>query len=459
MTIQQMQMQLISKEKSSYDLTLEVLKRIKEKESFNAIAVVSPVSLNLAKQRDEERRRGYLRGPLHGIPIVIKDNILYADGTPTTANSFALSTLIPKENAFLVNQLLEAGAVVVGKANLSEFAYFMGGPSMPSGYGSMYGQVKHPVYPSLDPLGSSTGSAVAVALGLIPASIGSETNGSLMAPGFMNQVVSFKPSFGLVSKHGIIPISPTQDTAGPIATSVYDCALLFDVLNVEDKQDETTLRLPRQTDLARSLLEPIKPGNIGFFYIKNQEYSRLELLTIKTAKTHLTNLGFVCIDIQVNSMVLDNYPTLLQEFKVSLNAFLSEFSDKRTPKSLEEVIEFNKTHQERCLRYGQDILIASEATLEGLSHPLYVQQRKSLLEESATMQHLMIEHDLQAIVTPTWLSYAPIFGNPSLCIPEGYVEEKPTALIFVGKKYDDRLLLKIGHLYEQSRKGLGFVSK
>jgi len=459
MTIHHMQQLLISGEKSSYDLTLDAFKKISDNESFNAIACVSPLALDLAKKRDEERRRGFLRGPLHGIPIVIKDNIFYADGTPTTANSFSLSTLIPKENAFIVDQLLDAGAIILGKANLSEFAYFMGGESMPSGYGSMYGQVKHPVYSSLDPLGSSTGSAVAVALGLIPASIGTETNGSLMAPGFMNQVVSFKPTFGVVSKHGIIPISPNQDTAGPIATTVYDCALLFDAINREDNQDQTTVQLPRQTDIASSLLEPLKPGKIGFFSIKNQPYSPLELLTIHTAKARLEKLGFNCHDVMVDSMILDNYPTLLQEFKVSLNGFLSHVQDQKTPKSLKDIIQFNQNHKDRCLRYGQDILLDSEATQGGLSDSVYLELRKNLLEEASIMEQLMIKHNLQALVTPTWLSYAPIFGNPSLCIPEGYVEKKPTALIFVGKKCDDRLLLQIGHLYEQSRKDLAFQDK
>jgi amidase len=138
---------------------------------------------------------------------------------------------------------------------------------------------------------------------------------------------------------------------------------------------------------------------------------------------------------------------------------LSHVQDSKTPKSLKDIIQFNQNHKDRCLRYGQDILLASEATQGGLSNSVYLELRKNLLEEASIMEQLMIKHSLQALVTPTWLSYAPIFGNPSLCIPEGYVEKKPTALIFVGKKYDDRLLLQIGHLYEQSRKDLAFQNK
>ncbi len=182
MNIQELSAALAARKTTSVDLVKAAFKRIDETKEFNAIGVTSPKALELAKQLDEERSIGRLRGPLHGIPVVIKDNILYQDGTPTTANSYALRDLMPPYNALIVERMIAAGAIIVAKANLSELANFLTTEGMPNGYGSMYGQVKHPYDESVDPLGSSTGSAVAVALDIVPVSIGSETNGSLMAP-------------------------------------------------------------------------------------------------------------------------------------------------------------------------------------------------------------------------------------------------------------------------------------
>lgn len=452
MTIQEMQIVLIKGDKTSFQLTVEALGYVDRYKEKNAIAVLSPLAFSLAKQRDEERKKGFIRGPLHGIPILIKDNILYADGTPTTANSFALSQFIPKENATIVSLLLNAGAVIIGKANLSEFAYFMGGEKMPSGYGSMYGQVKHPHFESVDPLGSSTGSAVAVALHITEISIGTETNGSIMAPAFQNQVVGFKPTFGLVSKHGIIPISPTQDTAGPFANTVYDCALVMDILNVEDAKDKDTELLPRPISFAETLLQPFIPKRIGLLSIKKTPYDLLEGQTMHNIKLRLQALGFECVDIEIEEQKLDNYPTLLQEFKVSLNQFLIDFKSEGLPSSLESIINFNEQNADRCLKYGQDIFLASQVTTGGLSERQYLERREVLINEASTLEHLLIQQDLQAIVTPTWMSFAPVFGNPSLCIPEGYVDQKPTGAVFIGKKYDDALLLQLGNFYQTYRK-------
>lgn len=452
MTVQEMQVALITGKKTAHQLTVEALAVAKTQHDKNAIAILSPLALTLASQRDEERKKGFIRGPLHGIPLLIKDNILYADGTPTTANSFALSKFIPKNNATIINLLLNAGAVIIGKANLSEFAYFMGGEKMPSGYGSMYGQVKHPYFDNIDPLGSSTGSAVAVALNITQISIGTETNGSIIAPAFQNQIVGFKPTFGLVSKHGIIPISPTQDTAGPLANSVYDCALIMDVLNVEDKFDQDTLLLPRPTSFSENLTKAFVPKRIGLLSIDKSPYDAFELETMKKIKKQLASLGFQCVDITLEEQKLDNYPTLLQEFKVSLNQFLSEFQVRGLPSSLASIIEFNNENADRCLKYGQEILLASEATVGGLLEAKYLEHRKHLIQEAAVIENALVQHDLQAVVSPTWMSFAPIFGNPSLCIPEGYVDQKPTGAVFVGKKYDDALLLQLGNFYQTYRK-------
>ena len=412
----------------------------------NALAVISPLAIKHAQARDEERKRGFIRGPLHGVPIVIKDNILFADGTPTTANSFALKHLIPSQHATLVRSLLDAGAIIFAKANLSEFAYFMGDEKTPSGYGSMYGQVKHPVDETLDPYGSSTGSAVAVALNIVPASIGTETNGSLMAPAHQCQIVAFKPTPGMISREGIIPISPTQDTAGPMAHTVYDCALLMDVLSKEDDQDPLTKQVVRPSSFIETLAHPLPPRRIGILVFPKQPYHPIDIVQMENTKKHLRELGHTLIDVTMDVPELDNYPTLMREFKVALNAFLNEHPHPGMPKSLSEVIYFNQQNADRCLRYGQETLIKSEGMPDTYDET-YFQLRSQLLQEASLLETRMIAESLDYVFAPTWLGFAPIYGQPSLCLPMGYVDHRPTAHTFIGRKGHDLELLHFGHTY------------
>lgn len=416
----------------------------------NAIAVISPLALYEAKLCDEDRRKGILRGKLHGIPIVIKDNIFYRDGTPTTCNSYAFHDLIPPYDATLVKALKKEGAIILGKANLSEFAYFMSNDHMPSGYGSMYGQVKHPFDETIDPYGSSTGSAVAVKLGIVAASVGTETNGSLMAPAYQCQIVSMKPTIGMISRHGIIPISPVQDTAGPMAQTVKDCALLLDVLAEADSNDDMTINIPRPSSFSKDIDQKLASSIIGVLSIKSYPYNEVEMNMIKKTKERLASLGHKTIDLEVESMKLNNEETLLYEFKSAMNSFLSSISKSTSMKSLEDIIAFNKLHERRCLRYGQTILEASQQTSGQLNDLDYIDKRAKLLEEASIVDTLIQKHHLIAIVSPWWLGYAPIYGNPSICIPEGIFDGTPKAMVFIGKRYDDHTLLKLTHQYQQT---------
>jgi amidase len=414
----------------------------------NAIAVISPYALFQAKERDDEREKGLIRGPLHGIPIVIKDNILYKDGTPTTANAFSFHDLIPPYDAEVVRRLIDQGAIILGKANLSEFAYFMSYDDMPSGYGSMYGQVKHPFDEKIDPYGSSTGSAVAVKLGITEIAIGSETNGSLMAPAYQTQIVSFKPSFGYVSKHGIIPISPTQDTAGPMALNVRDCAILMDVIAGEDQKDPSTCNLPRPQSFSAHLDDRLKPSKVGLITFKEHPYKDANLIVIEQATKRLQQLGHEVVTIEIENPELSNDATLLVEFKYAMNQFLSEVNGSTRMTSLSDIIAFNEVNERRCLRYGQSILTKANETSGKLSDPEYIETRKALLEKASLFEHIMKEKDLIAVMSPFWMGFAPIYGNPSICIPEGVIDGIPKAMVFVGKKYDDERLLKLGHQYQ-----------
>lgn len=452
MTLQEQIKKLESGELTSVDLLFDALKKHEAFLSKNAIASISPLAYKMALERDEERKNGIIRGPLHGIPVLIKDNILYQDFTPTTANAFAFHDLVPPFHATVVDELIKKGLVILGKANLSEFAYFMSYDDMPSGYGSMHGQVKHPFDESVDPLGSSTGSAVAVKLGIVPLAVGSETNGSLMAPAYRTQIVSIKPTFGYVSKHGIIPISPTQDTAGPMAHTVYDAAMLLDVLASEDQKDDTTHGLKRPKSFLEFMDVPIKQGKVGIISIKGHTYSKEDLKAIEEAKDLLLNMGLDIMDLEIEYPKTKNDATMLYEFKASMNAFLESIKGSTKRTSLKDIISFNELHKERCLRYGQSILTAAEATSGDLSDPVYLDYRKTLMEEFSLFEKLMLEHDLLAVTAPLWMGFAPIYGNPSICVPSGIIDGQIKSMVFVGKKYEDSKLIQLCHQFEQAKK-------
>lgn len=445
-TIKAMIQALETGKTTSLELVEEALKEHYRYISKNAIALISPQAKRLARKRDLERSEGYIRGPLHGIPLVIKDNIFYKDGTPTTCNAYAFHDFYPPVHAKIVNHLLNQGAIILGKANLSEFAYFMSEDNMPSGFGSMYGQVKHPFDESVDPLGSSTGSAVAVKLAIVPGAIGTETNGSLMAPEFQCQIVALKPTFGLVSQAGIIPLSPLQDTAGPMANTSYDCALLMDALiNVRDDSHP----FPFSHSFKEAMEKPLSEGKVGLVYFKGHAYSDEEKEVIEKAKIRIIKSGFTYEEITIELPAMENDKTLLVEFKYAIDKFLKEMGERTPYKSLEDIIEFHRNNAKRCLKHGQTLLEKSAATHGDLTNPEYLKWRDQLLMEAHLFEKLLHERNLVAIGTPVWLSFAPIYGNPSLCIPMGVYNKQPKAMVFVAKKYDDQTLLRFGDAYEK----------
>lgn len=432
---------------TSVELVKQALKAHEQWLDKNAIGSVLPSAIELAENLDEERKNGHLRSALHGIPIAIKDNILFNDGTPTTCNSYAFHDFIPPFNASIVDKLLDAGIIPLFKANLSEFAYFMSDEDMPSGYGSMHGQVKHPFDESIDPYGSSTGSAVAVKLGIVPISIGSETNGSLMAPAYQCQIVSYKPTFGLVSKQGIIPISNTQDTAGPMGNTVADCALLMDILSFSDSKDPDTLK-HAHVPVSNQLDKPLKPSKVGLLSLSNYPYDEDTKLVYEQTKQRLISMGHTVLEVVTAYPSMDNNPTLTIEFKANMNRFLKQVQGFTPHQSLSDIIEFNLNHAERCLKYGQSLLIKSNETDGDLFSSFYLEKRSELLNQAQFLEQTMVEQDLIAVAAPFWLSYAPIYGNPSVCIPSGIYNGKPKAMVFVGKKDDDETLLRLCHQYE-----------
>lgn len=439
---------------TSCDLVNMYLKQIQTFDpKLNAIAEINPDALAIAKERDLERESGKIRSQLHGIPILIKDNINTNDLMHTTASSLALADLHANYNATIVDQLNDAGAVILGKTNLSEFAYFMSTEKMPSGYGSRHGQVKNPYNEKIDPLGSSTGSAVAVAAHMIPIAIGTETNGSLMAPAYQNSIVSMKPTLGMVSRHGIIPISFDQDTAGPMAKTVADCAILLQNISGYDPLDPITKDAIIYKDgLAESYLKDVKGLRVGLVSFSNYPYKDEDIAILNEARQTFEAQGVEVVDISIELENLKNFDTLTYEFKEGINQYLKSVSGQTRMKSLEDIIQFNLEDPERRLKYGQNILVESNET-KGLLDPHYIEMKKEKLEKASLFQKILMTHQLDALMSTYWLSFAPMFGNPSICVPaKALIDETPKSIVFVGKKWDDKTLIAIAHHYEIATK-------
>lgn len=444
---------LNTKQFSSVDLVQMYLNQINQYDSFlNSVAELNPDALEIARILDEERFSKGVRSLLHGIPILIKDNINTSDKMHTTANSLALSDLITPYEATVVKKLRNAGVIILGKSNLSEFAYFMSYDQMPSGYGSRNGQVKSPYNEKIDPLGSSTGSGVAVAANLICVAVGTETNGSLIAPAYQNSIVSIKPTFGMVSRYGIIPISETQDTAGPMARNVVDCALLLDIIAGDDENDPYTAEFQHhKQDLIHAYQMSVSKRKIGILQFSNHPYNEDENAVLIEAKKVFIKLGCQVEDVQIESKPLKNDDTLLYEFKNGLNHYLESVSGHTKMKSLKDIIEFNQLDPENRMKYGQSILVSAESTSGDLKDEKYLELRKNLLQEAILLENIMNEKKFDALISTHWTGYAPIAGNPSICVPAKPLSDlKPISLVFVGKKWDDATLISIAHAYEKA---------
>ena len=439
MNIQELSAALAARRTTSVDLVKAAFKRMDETNDFNAIGVRSPLALDQAKQLDEERSIGRLRGPLHGIPVVIKDNILYQDGTPTTANSYALRDLMPPYNALIVERLIAAGAIIVGKANLSELANFLTTEGMPNGYGSMYGQVIHPYDESVDPLGSSTGSAVAVALDIVPVSIGSETNGSLIAPALFNQVVTLKPTQGVVPQDGIIPISPSQDIAGPMAKTVKDVALMMDVISGKPGGFTTRLSQPPKG----KVLWLTMPGWLEA-YIPSEWVETMKTLAIPRLKA----IGLEVEERIVTPADIPNEQVLLAEYAPAMTAFLQTLGPDFPLQSMEDLIREYKANPERAMKYGITLLEQSLTHAKALDDPDYVALKKAQFE-MASFAETTLHEGYVAIVTVGWTDFGAIHGNPSVNVPEASWDKHPRGVTFIGKRGYDDSLLALAHQYQQ----------
>ncbi|QWB99521.1 amidase [Mycoplasmatota bacterium] len=421
---------------------------------MNAFAEINPDAYQIARNLDEERKRQGPRSKLHGIPIVVKDNILTKDKMHTSASSVVLEDYYGSEDAYIIKKLRQAGAIILGKANLSEFAYFMSFDDMPSGYGGRFGQVKHPYNHEIDPLGSSTGSAVAVACNFIPVAIGTETNGSLTAPALMNSVQTIKPTMGMVSRTGIIPISHHQDIAGPLGRTVEDLAFLMEYIYGYDEEDLSSYFMKdRKIDYLNATKLSVKNKRVGFIKFTNIDYSEEEIAIEESAKDVLKQKGIEIVDIETKAEKIPNFETLIHDFKVDLNAFMDRYMKDYKVKCLKDIIEFNKQDPDKRMKYHQSIFEAAEKTSGALRESDYQGKFRDNYKKASLMDRLLEENDLDAIASVKRTQYAPIAGNPVVgVVAKALVDKSPKSMFFIGPKFTDDLLLSIANVYELATK-------
>jgi amidase len=460
-TISELQEAMRSGKFSARMLVEKYMERIKEIDpKLNSVIEVNPDALRIAMQMDQERKRGKVRSMMHGIPVLIKDNIDTADKMKTTAGSFALvGAPTPKRDAFVVERLRSAGAVLLGKTNLSEWANFRSTRSV-SGWSARGGQTNNPYILDKNPCGSSAGSGVAVSANLAAVAVGTETNGSIICPATRNGVVGIKPTLGLISRTGIIPIAHTQDTAGPMARTVADAAILLGVMVGHDKRDATTAESKKGVKdytkfLGRDGLRGAKIGVARQFMGNNAKLKENFEAHVEVLKAGGANLIDVTFPAAPPKLGDDRLQVLLYEFKTDLNKYLAE---RRSPyKTLADLIKFNDDNKAREMPiFGQELFLQAEAKGE-LTDEAYLQalQRIRTASREAGIDAVVSKDRLDAIVSPTvgatW-SLAAVAGYPYITVPAGLVDGLPSGIAFFGRAFTEPQLIKIAYAFEQKTK-------
>jgi amidase len=475
-TIDDLQNRMSQGTLTAQELTAAYLRRIKEIDQagpeLNAVIEVNPDAMAIAAGCDAERRAGRVRGPLHGIPVLIKDNIDTADRMATTAGSLALVGARPARDAALVTRLREAGAVILGKTNLSEWAGFRSTASL-DGWSARRGLTHNPYALDRSASGSSSGSAAAVTANLCVVAIGTETDGSIMSPASVNGIVGVKPTVGLVSRAGIIPISVSQDTAGPMARTVRDAALLLGVLAGADAADGSAAAQP--AGLSSDVMRRPSPGGLKGARIGVVRgpfgFSPNLQLVLNEAVAALRAAGAEIVDpLEFRPGVQRaEEEVLLYEFKDGLNRYLAALGPKAPVRSLADVIDFNRRHSgEELALFDQELLERAQAK-GPLTEPGYRAARATCLRLARTegIDAMMAAHRLDALValtnSPAWPSdpingdhspggsaaLAAVAGYPSVTVPAAQVSGLPVGLSFVGRAWSEARLLSLAADFER----------
>lgn len=439
---------------------------------LEAFICINPDAMEIAGKLDRERAQGLSRGPLHGIPVVLKDNIDTHDKMPVTAGSRALKDSYPLQDSFIAKQLRDAGAVILGKTNLSEWANFRGELST-SGWSGLGGLTKNPYALTRNPCGSSSGSAVAVSANLTVLAIGTETNGSIVCPAHANGIVGIKPTVGLVSRSGIIPISRTQDTAGPMARTVRDAAICLSALAAADPADRKTMagKEHMQTDYTAFLKEDGLSGKRIAYYTAFKGINYKVDTLMDSALAFMRNKGAVIVE--VDSILADStghysFEVMLYEYKDGLNNYFESLGPDAPVSDLGRLIAFNKKDSVE-LKYFNQKYLEMAANKGNTDSPEYKKALSKMLAGSREkgIDRIMDEYDLDAIIAPTgtpaWKtdlingdsfqfgssSPAAQSGYPNITVPMGFIGELPVGISFFGRAWSEPLLLEIAYAYEQ----------
>jgi amidase len=481
MTIADLQAAMSSGKYTAHSITKRYLDRIddidKRGPAINSVIELNPDALAIASELDRERKSGRLRGPLHGIPVLIKDNIDTHDRMMTTAGSLALEGSIARQDATVAKKLRDAGAVIIGKTNLSEWANFRSSHSS-SGWSGRGGQTKNPYVLDRNPCGSSSGTGAAIAANLAVIGVGTETDGSVVCPSNANSLVGIKPTLGLISRAGIIPIAHSQDTAGPMCRTVTDAAILLAAMTGMDPRDPVTETMPLKALNGYSkFLDPngLRGARIG---VQRKSFG------FNDAVDKLLN---ECIDAikRLGATVVDpaDIPTqgkfddtelevLLYEFKADLNKYLASLGPSAPVKSLKEIIDFNEKNRPRELPYfGQDIMIKAEAK-GPLTEKKYLNAlaKNHLMSRTQGIDSVMTKNKLDAIIAPTggppwptdlangdhftggYSTASAVAGYPHITVPAGYLFGMPVGISFFGRAWSEPTLIKFAYAFEQATK-------
>jgi amidase len=481
-TIADLQNAMASGRRSARSITQLYLNRIAQLDrkgpTLRHVIEVNPEALAIADSLDRERKAGRVRGPLHGIPMLLKDNLDTADRMTTTAGSLALAGSIPAQDSTVAAKLRAAGVIFLGKANLSEWANFRSTHST-SGWSGRGGQARNPYVLDRNPCGSSSGSGGGVSANLCAVAIGTETDGSIVCPSGANGIVGIKPTVGLVSRAGIIPISHSQDTAGPMARTVRDAAIVLNAIAGTDARDSATsaLRTREQVDYTKYLdANGLRGARIGVARAKLFGYSDVTDKAINDAIDAMKANGAVIVDpanIETAGKFDDSeFDVLLYEFKADLNAYLASLGPRAPVKSLQDIIAFNEAHKAQEMPwFGQEIMIQAQAK-GPLTEKKYIDELASDIKMSRTdgIDATMDKYKLDAIIAPTggpaWptdlingdhfsggsSTPAAVAGYPNINVPAGFAHNLPIGISFFGRAYSEPTLIKIAYAYEQATK-------
>ncbi|MEH7179999.1 amidase family protein [Neobacillus vireti] len=459
-TITQIQEKMTSGELTSKELVVLYLHRISiYDKSIHSILEVNPDALQIAAALDAERKELGPRSELHGIPILIKDNIDTADKMHTSAGSLALKDSIALKDSYVAEQLRKAGAVILGKTNMTEWANFMA-LGMKSGYSSRGGQVLNPYGPGkFEVGGSSSGSGAAVAANLAAAAIGTETSGSILNPSCQNSLVGIKPTVGLISRRGIIPIAHTQDTAGPMARTVRDAAIILNSLTGRDEGDPITTTNPhlgkdfthhlRQDGLKGKRIGVDLEGFIEQLSEEKQKIFHDSIAILEAAGAEvIEKIDLPCANVKWS------YDVLTYEFKPDLNAYLNNLHPSIPIRTLKDLIDFNNRNKDIMLKYGQAVLIQSEETSGSLSEEKYVKALEFDYYQSTQqgIDYALEQYQLDAILFPSeeGSHISAKAGYPTIAVPAGYTSEgEPFGITFAGTAYSEPQLIEAAFAFEQ----------